>query len=196
MLSACYFLHSLCSLLHDLTWTTLAATEMYGITSEEFVRGFASSYFWPNSLMRCKRCASTYMSALTAHLHLYVCIASLCELFLRFTIHIINTMSAFCSLRKKYFKDYYNYMQLLAVFLPVLIIPFRAATAWCASTGDGYCVDPTLLPNATNATLDINQACIDASNVQWIIAALAYMANAILIFELLSVFRYKIYIYL
>ena len=92
-----------------------------------------------------------------------------------------------------YFRDYYNYMQLLAVFLPFLIIPFRAATTWCASTGDGYCVDPTLLPNATNATnitLDINQACITASHIQWIIASVAYIANAILVIELLSVFRY------
>ena len=80
-------------------------------------------------------------------------------------------------------------MQLLAVILPFLIIPFRATTTWCASTGDGYCVDPTLLPNSTNVSLDINVACITASHVQWIIASLAYMANAILVMEFLALFR-------
>ena len=88
-----------------------------------------------------------------------------------------------------YYKDYYNYLQLLAVILPLLIIPFRAATTWCASTGDGYCVNPTILPNSTNITLDINQACITASHVQWIVASLAYMANAALVVEYLSLFR-------
>ena len=88
-----------------------------------------------------------------------------------------------------YYKDYYNCMQLLAVILPLLIIPFRVATTWCASTGDGYCVDPTILLNSTNITLDINQACITASHVQWIVASLAYMANAALVIEYLSLFR-------
>ena len=96
-----------------------------------------------------------------------------------------------CSFPKVYFKDYYNYMQLIAVILPFLIIPFRAATTWCASTGVGYCVDPTLLPNSTNTTpqLDINQACITASSIQWIVASLAYLANAILVVEFLALFR-------
>ena len=80
-------------------------------------------------------------------------------------------------------------MQLLAVILPFLIIPFRAVTTWCASTGDGYCVEPTLLPNSTNVSLDINLACITASHIQWIIASLAYMANAILVMEFLALFR-------
>ena len=79
------------------------------------------------------------------------------------------------------------------MILPLLIIPFRAATAWCASTGDGYCVDPTLLwstSNASNVTLHINLSCITASSVQWTIASLAYLANAILVFEYLDPFRY------
>ncbi len=80
-------------------------------------------------------------------------------------------------------------MQLLAVTLPFLIIPFRAATTWCASTGVGYCAEPTILPNSTNITLDINQACITASHVQWIFASLAYMANAVLVIEYLALFR-------
>ena len=80
-------------------------------------------------------------------------------------------------------------MQLLAVTLPFLIIPFRVATTWCASTGVGYCAEPTLLPNSTNITLDINQACITASHVQWIFASLAYMANAVLVIEYLALFR-------
>ena len=94
------------------------------------------------------------------------------------------------SFPKEYFKDYYNYLQLLAVILPFLIIPFRAATTWCASTGNGYCVDPTLL-NTTNVTPDINvnHACITASHVQWIVASLAYMANAVLVIEFLALFR-------
>ena len=98
----------------------------------------------------------------------------------------------FCSLRKLYLKDQYNILQFLAVILPLLIIPFRAATTWCASTGDGYCVDPSLTPhtNATNPILDINQACITASSVQWIIASLAYMANAMLVLEFLTLFKY------
>ena len=98
----------------------------------------------------------------------------------------------FCSLRKLYLKDQYNILQLLAVILPLLIIPFRAATTWCASTGDGYCVDPSLTPhtNATNSILDINEACITASSVQWIIASLAYMANAMLVLEFLTLFKY------
>ena len=96
----------------------------------------------------------------------------------------------FCSFPKEYFKDYYNYMQLLAVILPFLITPFRAATTWCASTGVGYCAEPTLLPNSTyNYTLDINQACITASSIQWIVASLAYLANAILVIEFLALFR-------
>ena len=106
--------------------------------------------------------------------------------------HSTNALFLLCSLRKLYFKDQYNYLQLPAVILPFLIIPFRAATTWCASTGDGYCVDPTLLSigsNATNFTLDINQACITASSVQWIIASLAYMVNAILVLEFLTLSR-------
>ena len=95
-------------------------------------------------------------------------------------------MFSLYSLGKLYHEDKYNYMQLLAAFLPLLIIPFRTATVWCASTGDGYCVDPTRLSNVTNPILDINQACITASSVQWIIASLAYMANAVLILEYLA----------
>ena len=101
-------------------------------------------------------------------------------------------MFSFCRLRKLYHEDKYNYLQLLAAILPLLIIPFRAATTWCASTGDCYSVDPSLLPNAANATnftLDINQACITASSVQWIIASLAYMANAVLVLEYLALSR-------
>ena len=95
-----------------------------------------------------------------------------------------------CSFPKEYFKDYYNYLQLLSVILPFLIIPFRAATTWCASTGVGYCAEPTLLPNSTNNySLDINQACITASHVQWIVASLAYMANAVLVIEYFALFR-------
>ena len=99
----------------------------------------------------------------------------------------------FCSLRWLYLKDQYNYVQLPAAVLPLLIIPFRAATTWCASTGNGYCVDPTLLQNTSNATnfiLDIDQACITASSVQWIIASLAYMVNAMLVLEFLTLSRY------
>ena len=98
----------------------------------------------------------------------------------------------FCSLRMLYLKDKYNFLQLLAAILPLLIIPFRAATTWCASTGDGYCVDPTLTPhtNATNPILDINEACITASSIQWIIASLAYMANAMLVLEYLVLSKY------
>ena len=97
-----------------------------------------------------------------------------------------------CSFRRLYLKDYYNYFQLPAAVLPLVIIPFRAATTWCASTGDGYCVDPTLMTtsNTTNFTLDINQACITASSIQWIIASLAYMVNAILLMEFLTLSRY------
>ena len=98
-------------------------------------------------------------------------------------------MFLYCSFPKLFFKDYYNYMQLVSVILPFLIIPFRAATTWCASTGDGYCVDPTLLPNSTNVALDINMACIMASQVQWIFASLAYMANAFLVMEFLALSR-------
>ena len=52
--------------------------------------------------------------------------------------------------------------------------------------GDGYCVDPTRLSNVSNPILDINQACITASSVQWIIASLAYMVNAVLVLEYLA----------
>ena len=113
-----------------------------------------------------------------------------------------NVLPLLCSFPKEYFKDYYNYMQLIAVILPFLIIPFRAATTWCASTGVGYCAEPTLLLNSTNTTpqlllpnstnnytLDINQACITASSIQWIVASLAYLANAILVVEYLALFR-------
>ena len=44
--------------------------------------------------------------------------------------------------------------------------------------------------NTTNLTLDINQACITASSVQWIIASLAYMVNAMLVLEFLTLSRY------
>ena len=100
----------------------------------------------------------------------------------------------FCSVRKLYLKDQFNYVQLTAAVLPLLIIPFRAATTWCASTGDGYCVDPTLLntSNTTHFILDINHACISASSVQWIIASLAYMVNAMLVLEFLTLSRYYI----
>ena len=102
----------------------------------------------------------------------------------------------FCSLSKSYLKNncLKVFLGLLPMILPLLIIPFRAATTWCASTGDGYCVDPTLLHNTSNATssiLDINQACITASSIQWIIASLAYMANASLVVRYLRPFRYK-----
>ena len=98
----------------------------------------------------------------------------------------------FCSLKRMYILNH-KYIQLPAAVLPLLIIPFRATTTWCASTGDGYCVDPTLLPdavNATNLTLDINLPCITASSIQWIIASLAYMANAIIVVEFLALYRY------
>ena len=96
------------------------------------------------------------------------------------------------SFSRKYFRNLSNYLQLCAIILAFLIIPFRAATTWCASTGDGYCVDPTLLQSAaiaSNFTLDINQACITASHIQWIVASLAYMVNAILVMEFLALFR-------
>lgn len=54
-------------------------------------------------------------------------------------------------------------------------------------------MDPTLLPdtsNATNFTLDINQACITASSIQWIVASLAYMSNALLVLDYLVLYRY------
>ena len=105
---------------------------------------------------------------------------------------VFSVLILACSLGKLYHEDKYNYMQLLAAFLPLLIIPFRAATTWCASTGDGYCVDPTLLSNTSNVTnpiLYINQACITASSVQWIIASLAYMVNAVLVLEYLALSR-------
>ena len=105
------------------------------------------------------------------------------------TVPKLPILLFFFSFKKIYFKDRYNYFQLAAVALTFLIIPFRAATTWCASTGDGYCVDPTLLPNSTNVTLHINQACLTASNIQWIVASLAYMANAMLVVEFLSLFR-------
>ena len=90
------------------------------------------------------------------------------------------------SYREQYLKDYYNFLQVSAIILPFTIIPFRAATTWCASTGVGYCT----LPEG-NST-DINQACIAASRVQWIFASLAYLANALLIIEYLALFRYVI----
>ena len=86
--------------------------------------------------------------------------------------------------RAAYLKDYYNFLQVSAIILPFTIIPFRAATTWCASTGVGYCA----LPEG-NST-DINQACIAASHVQWIFASLAYLVNALLIIEFLALFRY------
>ena len=106
------------------------------------------------------------------------------------TVHRVTFL--FCSVRKSYLNYLSIFLDLLATILPLLIIPFRAATTWCASTGDGYCVDPTLLQNTSNATssiLDINQACITASSVQWIIASLAYMVNAIQVVRYLSPFR-------
>ena len=69
-----------------------------------------------------------------------------------FLFKLADEIQEMFSFPKVYYKDYYNYMQLLAVILPLLIIPFRAATTWCASTGDGYCVDPTIVPNSTNIT--------------------------------------------
>ena len=104
-----------------------------------------------------------------------------------------HIMFLFCSFPKLFLKNKDKLLGLLTTILTLLIIPFRAATTWCASTGDGYCVDPTLLHNTSNATssiLDINQACITASSIQWIIASLAYMANAILVLKYLSPFRY------
>ena len=100
----------------------------------------------------------------------------------------------FCSLKRKYISNH-KYVQLPAAVLPLLIIPFRVTTTWCASTGNGYCVDPTILSdvdaaNATNLTLDINLPCITASSVQWIIASLAYMANAFIVLEFLALYRY------
>ena len=100
----------------------------------------------------------------------------------------LHAFLSYSSLRG-YIKDRYNLLQLIAVILPLLIIPFRAATTWCASTGGGYCVDPTRLPNFSNSSLDINEACITASHVQWIFASLAYMANAILVLEYLALSR-------
>ena len=44
--------------------------------------------------------------------------------------------------------------------------------------------------NTTIFVLDINQACITASSVQWIIASLAYMVNAMLVMEFLTLSRY------
>ena len=103
-----------------------------------------------------------------------------------------HMMFLFCSFPKLFLKNKDKLLGFLITILTLLIIPFRAATTWCASTGDGYCVDPTLLQNTSNATssiLDINQACITASSVQWIIASLAYMVNAIQVVRYLSPFR-------
>ena len=44
--------------------------------------------------------------------------------------------------------------------------------------------------NTTNLTLNINLACITASSIQWIIASLAYMVNAMLVMEFLTLSRY------
>ena len=55
MLSECSSLDWLCSLLLDLTWTTLAATEMGGTISGEFVRGSPYSSFSSKLLMNSKR---------------------------------------------------------------------------------------------------------------------------------------------
>ena len=90
--------------------------------------------------------------------------------------------------KKAYFKDYYNYLQIVSVVLPLLIIPFRAATTWCASTGGGYC---TLPVNSTAmGNTSISESCIVASSVQWIVASLAYLVNALLIVEFVALFRY------
>ena len=68
--------------------------------------------------------------------------------------HIVQQMKFFhSSFSRRYFKNFSTYLQLTAIVLPFLIILFRAATTWCASTGDGYCVDPTLLQQgAANAS--------------------------------------------
>ena len=85
--------------------------------------------------------------------------------------------------KKRYFRDHYNYLQLLGVILPFTIIPFRAATTWCASTGVGYCAFP--VGNVT----DISERCIAASQFQWIVASLAYLFNSLQIVEYLALNR-------
>jgi hypothetical protein len=100
-----------------------------------------------------------------------------------FLFKAYDEISEFLQYRMSYLRDFYNYFQISAIVLPFTIIPFRAATTWCASTGVGYCA----LPEG-NVT-DINQPCIVASHVQWIFASFAYLANAALILEYLSLFK-------
>ena len=175
MLSVCCSLDWPCSLLLDPTWTTLAATGMDGTLPEEYVKSSLLFFFYI----------------------LFEEISHIIRLILNIAISVcwclLHNMRFFCSsFSRRYFRNLSNYLQLCAIILPFLIIPFRAATTWCVSTGDGYCVDPTLLQSAANAssfTLDINQACITASHIQWIVASLAYMVNAILVMEFLTLFR-------
>lgn len=85
-----------------------------------------------------------------------------------------------------YLRSVFHNLQILSVVLPLLIIPFRAATTWCASTG-GYCALPVNTTVTMNAS--ISESCIVASTLQWNVAALAYLVNAIRIIEYVAVFR-------
>lgn len=86
-----------------------------------------------------------------------------------------------------YLRSVFHNLQILSVVLPLLIIPFRAATTWCASTGGGYCALPVNTTVTMNAS--ISESCIVASTLQWNVAALAYLVNAIRIIEYVAVFR-------
>ena len=103
--------------------------------------------------------------------------------------------SSTCHIRIKraYFRSYFHTLQIVSVVLPLLIIPFRAATTWCASTGEGHCALPVNTTPMRNTTAmgntSVSESCLVASSVQWIVASLAYFANALRIVEYVAVFR-------
>ena len=160
-----------------------------------YVPYIAACHMWVSCLnMRCSASVCTYFST-SCHRNAFLfCIYIHKKFYLNYRYNYVHLPSYSCREVWLYLKGRYpELLVLLATILPLLIIPFRAATTWCASTGDGHCVDPTLLHNTSNATssiLDINQACITASSIQWIIASLAYMVNAIWVLWYLRPFRY------
>ena len=89
-----------------------------------------------------------------------------------------------------YILSYFHMLQIISVVLPLLIIPFRAATTWCASAGEGYCTPPANTTVMRNTSF--SQSCIMASTVQWHVASLAYLVNGLRIVEYVAVFRYVI----
>ena len=91
-----------------------------------------------------------------------------------------------CFRTKQYFKDHLNWLQIPAILIPVLfVVPLRAATTWCASTGIDYCSRPS----SNNVNVTINIVCVYASTQQWVFACLTYFFNAMLIFEFMAVYK-------